>query len=206
MPKKPKMVRVEVPGKPGDTPTVLEFTASEWEMVNAYFDENMNQTRAYLKINPKVTYDSARMAASVFFARSNIRAEIERRLKANAMSAEEVLSRLGDMARASHKPYIKIDADGFAYFNMADPEAQKNMHLIKKMKTKRERRIVGRGDEAEEWEGEWVEVELHDAQAALEKLGKFHGMFMDTTKHEGEVTLNVRYIDKPKQNTDDDGS
>jgi phage terminase small subunit len=203
MPKKPKMVKIEVPGKPGDTPTVLEFTANEWEMVNAYFDENMNQTRAYLKIHPGANYDSAKTEACKFFTKPHIRAEIERRLKANAMSAEEVLSRLGDMARATHKPYIKVDSDGFAYFNLADPEAQKNMHLIKKMKTKRERRLTGRGKEAEEWEGEWVEVELHDAQAALEKIGKFHGMFIDNVKHEGEVTLNVRYVDKPKQTSED---
>jgi hypothetical protein len=148
------MVRVEVPGKPGDTPTILEFTADEWAMVNAYFDENMNQTRAYLKIHPGANYDSARTEASKFFAKPYIQAEIERRLKENAMSAEEVLSRLGDMARASHQPYIKIDDDGFVYFNFADEEARKNLHLIKKIKTKRERRIVGKGDEAEEWEGE----------------------------------------------------
>jgi hypothetical protein len=202
MPKKPKMVKIEVPGKPGDTPTVLEFTANEWAMINAYFDENMNQTRAYLKVRPDTPYESARTLASSFFAKVHIRAEIERRLKANAMSAEEVLSRLGDMARATHKPYIKIDDDGFVYFNFADVEAQKNMHLIKKIKTKRERKLTGRGKAAEEWEGEWVEVELHDAQAALEKLGKFHGMFIENVKHEGEVTLNVRYVDKPKNSED----
>jgi phage terminase small subunit len=200
------MVKIEVPGKPGDTPTVLEFTSSEWEMINAYFDENMNQVRAWLKIHPGSEYNSAGVSASEFFRKPNIRAEIERRLKANAMSAEEVLSRLGDMARATHKPYIKIDDDGFVYFNFADVEAQKNMHLIKKIKTKRERRIVGRGEDAEEWEGEWVEVELHDAQAALEKLGKYHGMFIDNVKHEGEVTLNVRYVEKSKDNEDEDGT
>jgi hypothetical protein len=196
------MVKIEVPGKPGDTPTVLEFTANEWAMINAYFDENMNQVRAWLKIHPDTEYNSAGVAASAFFRNIKIRAEIERRLKAKAMSADEVLARLGDMARASHKPYIKIDDDGFVYFNFADAEAQKNMHLIKKIKTKRERRLIGRGKEAEEWEGEWVEVELHDAQAALEKLGKFHGMFIENVKHEGEVTLNVRYIDKPKNSED----
>ena len=156
MPKKQKLVKVKVQGEDGAITTV-EFTADEWALVNAYFDENMNQTRAYLRVHPNSKYNSARTKSSVIFAKGNIREEIERRLKTKAMSSSEVLARLGDMARATHQPFIRLDKYGFIYFDFSHPEALKNLHLIKKIKTKRERRIQGRGKEQEEREGEWVE-------------------------------------------------
>lgn len=179
MPKKPKLITVEAQGANGDTLIEIELSAEDWQLVNAYFDENMNQTRAYLSVHPHTPYDSARTLSSMAFARINIRAEIRRRLTEGAMSAEEAVYRLGEMARASHHPFIKVDEDGFVYFNFADPEAKRYLFLIKKIKTKRERRVEGNGEDAEEWEGEWVEVELHDAHAATRDILKLHGKFSD---------------------------
>jgi PBSX family phage terminase large subunit len=139
----------------------------------------MNATRAWMKLHPKTPYDSAKATASAFLTNLNVRAEIKRRMTERAMSAEEVLYRLGEMARAEIHPFIRIDDDGFIYFNFSDPNAQEYLYLIKKIKTKRERRIDGRGENSETWEGEWVEVELHDSQRALELLGKYHKMFGD---------------------------
>ena len=95
------------------------------------------------------------------------------------MSANEVLKRLSDMAKANMLPFIRIEEDGSTYFDFSHPDAKNYFHLIKKLKTKRTRRVEGRGEDAEEWEDEWVEVELHDAQSALEKVGKYHGLFIE---------------------------
>ncbi len=160
--------------EPSDTHT--ELSLDELAFIAAYFSENMNATRAYMKLHPNATYASARALASETLSKVNIRAEIKRRLTEKAMSAEEALFRLGEMARAELKPFIRIDDDGFTYFNFADPEASEYLYLIKKMKTKRERRV---GGDDETWEGEWVEVELHDAQAALRDILKMHGKFID---------------------------
>jgi hypothetical protein len=186
MPKK-KTIKVERLEKDGVTLTEVEFIDTEWALVNAYFEENMNQTRAYLRVFPATSYDSARAKASAVFAKVNIRAEIEYRLQEDAMRSSEVLKRLGDMARASHMPFIKIADDGFVYFDFSHPEAKANLHLIKKIKTKRERRLVGSGMDAEEWEGEWVEVELHDAAAALRDLGRHFKLFTDKIENSGYV-------------------
>lgn len=179
MPKKAKIIKVERPVENSDTPITVEFSATEWALINAYFSENMNQTRAYLKVYPKTGYESARVDASKFFAKTNIRAEITHRLKQEAMGVEEALRRKAAIARADLSPFIKIATDGFVYFDLSRPEAMEYLFLVKEMETKRERRIDGKGEDAEEWEGEWVRVKLHDSNAALTEILKMHGKFTD---------------------------
>jgi hypothetical protein len=193
MPKKEKTIQIETQDENGDTHTV-EFTNLEWSLINAYFSEGMNQTRAYLSVHPSTKYDSAKVEASKFFTRPNIKAEVARRLKEKTMSVDEVLARLGDMARASHQPFIKVADDGFIYFDFSHPDAKSNLHLIKKIKTKRERRLEGKGEDAQEWEGEWVEVELHDASAALRDLGRYYAIFTDKQVIEGEIKITRKKI------------
>lgn len=194
MPKKQKTIKVERPAGENDTLIEIEFTDTEWALINAYFDNNMNQTRAYLSVFSETKYDSAKVEASKFFTKPNIRAEIKYRLEQDGMSASETIKRISDIARASHHPFIRVGHDGFVYFDFSDPEAQKYLHLIKKIKTKRERRIDGSGEEAEEWEGEWVEVELHDSAAALRDLARIHALFTDNTKVTGEIKFTKRVI------------
>ena len=193
MPKKEKIIKVERPNPDDDgkTQIEIEFNASEWSLVNAYFEENLNQTRAYLKVHPipeglsdeesRKKYDVARTSASKEFAKPNIKSEIRYRLQEATMSPLEILKRYTDIARGSMKSFVRIADDGFVYFDLSQPEAQANMHLIKKMETKRERKIEGTGENAEEWEGEWVKVELHDAPSALLQLGRHYSLFTDKT-------------------------
>lgn len=123
--------------------------------------------------------------ASQNLRKLNIRETIETRLAEIHMSSAEVLARLADHARGSHRPFVKIGKDGFIYFDFSNPEAIENLHLIKKIETKRTRRIEGKGDDAEEWEDEWMRVELHDPQRALELLGKYHKLFIERMEHSG---------------------
>lgn len=170
--------------------TRTETDLDDLAYVVAYFDNNMNQTRAYMSLHPDAGYDSARTLSARVFAKVGIREEIKRRLDEKAMSAEEAIARLGDIARADLYPFIRRDTDGFIYFNFADQDAMSYLHLIKKIKTKRERRLDGRGDNAETWEGEWVEVELHDAHAAIRDVLKMHGRFtekIDLTNSDGSL-------------------
>ena len=139
----------------------------------------MNGTRTYMKLHPNASYETAGVNASVTLKKTRIRAEIKRRLDERAMSAEEAIYRLGEIGRADLFPFIRIDDDGFVYFNFADSEAKRHLFLIKKIKSKRERRLEGKGDDAEAWEGEWVEVELHDAHAAIRDILKLHGKFIE---------------------------
>ena len=162
-----------------DTPLTLKLKPKQKAFVEAYFNNQMNATEAYLSLHPKSSRAAARAHGSLMVTNGNIYAEIERRLSEQVMSANEVLKRLSDMSRANMLPFIRITDEGFTYFDFSHPDAKNYFHLIKKIKTKRTRRLEGKGENAEVWEDEWVEVELHDAQSALEKIGKYHHLFKD---------------------------
>lgn len=79
------------------------------------------------------------------------------------MQADEVLLRLADMARGNIAEFLDTET-GDPTFNLSKPGAP--LHLIKRIKTKRSAKF---GDE--------VEIELYDAQAALNMLGKHLRLF-----------------------------
>jgi phage terminase small subunit len=94
--------------------------------------------------------------------------EIKARIAEKAMSADEVLLRLAEMARGEAGDYLlgdgSIDYDQL----IADGKA----HLIKKIyKTSR----ITKDDE----EILRITVEVYDAQRALELIGKHHKLFTD---------------------------
>lgn len=158
-------------------------------MLAEYLSNGLNATQAYRTLHPNVTYGSAKVSGHEWLTRASVQEEITRILTENLMSSITVLTHTAEIAGATMRPFIKIDADGFAYMNMADEGAQANLHLIKKFKGKRERRVEGGGENAEEWEGEWVEVELYDRLAALKLMGQYYKLWSD--KMEVVHTLNV---------------
>ena len=141
---------------------------------------------------------SVRAIVSKLLTKANIQARIQERLTEMKMAADEVLVLLADHARANIKPFIRITEQGFVYFDFSQPDALDHLHLIKKIKSKRSRRIKGRGEDAEAWEDEVVEVELIDSQAALQLLVRVYRLFDE--KPDLNVNLNIeglkRALDK----------
>lgn len=112
-------------------------------------------------------------------ANVSIKAEITARIEELKMSADEVLIRLGDMARADMRDFIKPFEVGEKTIVMVDlgkALEEGKTHLIKKLK------YNAQGG---------LEIELHDSQAALEKLGRHHGLFTDKVEHSGAVSALV---------------
>jgi hypothetical protein len=186
--------------------TPKKLSPKHQAFIESYFRLGMNATAAYQEVHPKVTYESARALSSALLTNINIRHEIDKRLSEQVMTSNEVLKRLSDMAKANLLPFIKITDEGFTYFDFSHPDSKNYFHFIKKIKTKRTRRIEGSGKSAEVWEDEWVEVELHDAQSALEKIGKYHGLFIERFHEVSDAELNAqierelaRVADKPKE-------
>lgn len=113
----------------------------------------------------------------------HIQVAIQSRMKEAAMSAEETLARISGHARGDISTFLRVNDDGFLNFDFSDDAAKGQLHLLKKVKTKRSRRVVGKGEDAEIWEDESVEVELYDAQKALDMLARYHNLY---TEKDGE--------------------
>jgi phage terminase small subunit len=110
-----------------------------------------------------------------------IQAAIQARLVELKMSADEVLTRLAEHARGSLADFLRITGDGdLRGFDLSE---DKPLHLLKKASiSKRTYK-----DTTEET----VTIELYDAQAALNLLGKHHKLFTDVTEHTGEIGYKV---------------
>ena len=118
-------------------------------------------------------------------AKPCIREQIDNHLSERQMSADEVLTRLANIAKGSAEDYLTVDEWGHVSLDLPRMKADGKMNLIKKYK------VTKQGG---------TEIELYDAQGALNSLGKAHGLFVDRSKVEqtGEVTIKVVYGDSSK--------
>lgn len=112
---------------------------------------------------------------------------ISRRLQETAMGADEVLMRLAAHARSDMGEWLSDDG----YIDIAAMKEQGATHLLKKVKrTERSGETKSGGI----WQETRIEVELHDALAALVHLGKHHRLFADRVEHSGTVNLTKGYV------------
>lgn len=118
---------------------------------------------------------SARSIASENLTKPDIRAAIDARLKERAMSADEAIARLTEMARGSVGAFVRVQ-DGKATLDISSAGAP--LHLIRKLKVT-ERHL---GEELREVK---TELELHDAKDALVQILKLHGSYVDRVEHSG---------------------
>lgn len=122
---------------------------------------------------------SARAIGHENLTKPDIAAEIERRLRAAAMSADEALARLAEQARGEQARYI--DAEG--RLDIAGLRRDGKAHLIKAL------RPTAHG----------LVIEFHDAQGALDKILRAAGAYVDRHEIGGkdgkDVVIRVVYGD-----------
>jgi hypothetical protein len=99
------------------------------------------------------------VVGSQLLANLSIKAEIERRKADLIMSADEVMVRFTQQARAEYSEYIREDST----VDVAGLVKAGKAHLIKKIKPTRHGK----------------EIEFYDAQGPLELIGKQQGLFTD---------------------------
>jgi phage terminase small subunit len=150
------------------------LSAKHRAFVDAYL-QLWNATEAYSRVYPKASRETARRNGSLLLTNTDIDAEINARLAERAMSADEVLDRLSEQARAAYSQYLTARGTVDLERLIADGKA----HLIKRIKHTQ----FG------------VNVEFYDAHAARELLGKYHKLWTDKVNHEvmGEIELRVVY-------------
>jgi phage terminase small subunit len=112
-----------------------------------------------------------------------ISAEIDRRVAERAMTANEVLLRLAEHARADFKDFISVATNGDMALDMVKAEGK--THLIKKVTQRRTIRTTNDSQIDETV----LSLELHDAQAALVQIGRHHKLFTDKVdvEHSGSI-------------------
>jgi phage terminase small subunit len=120
-------------------------------------------------------YANANVAGARLLANDSIRATVQARIDEKAMSADEVLQRLADMARGDVGDFMNIESMSFDLDLQKAQEAGKT-HLIKKVRQQTVTRVNKTGDEEET---NTLDIELYDAQSALVTLGKHLGIFKD---------------------------
>jgi phage terminase small subunit len=144
------------------------LTGKQRAFVNAYLGEaNFNATEAARIAG----YDS-----DDYFVLANIGCEnlkkpkiserIEERLRESAMCANEVLTRLAEIARGDHRHYMTTDGT----LDIASLVADGKAHLIKSIRPNTHGTVY----------------EFCDMQGALVQLGKHHGLFIDRVQHAGK--------------------
>lgn len=101
----------------------------------------------------------------------SIKAEIEARLSEMKMSADEVLTRLADLARVDMSDFITFE-DGIRlpFVDLKKAKDAGKLHLVKKIKYNAQGHL---------------EFELHDPIAPLLNVGKAVGLFADRVEHSG---------------------
>lgn len=144
-----------------------------------YYLELWNGTEAARRAGYKGDDNTLAVTASRLLRNAKVREHIDRRLSIQAMSADEVLWRLGEQARASFDDFVEFK-EGISqpYLRLDKAKELGLLHLIKKLKYNKDGRL---------------EIELYDAQTALNLIGRHHKLFTDKVEHEhtGEVLIKL---------------
>ena len=162
---------------------------------SAFVDEYLrlfNGTRAYMRIYPRSSEKSARAHAARLVADGDVSAAIKQRLVDAHVGADEVLKILADMARGDIGEFLSKEGAGFD-IDLKDAKARGLTKLIKRIKQKTTI-FLAKGESGEDREVHDLEIELYDAQAAAEKIGRHLDLFpnkIDVTSGGEKIIINV---------------
>lgn len=137
-----------------------------------------NATDAYQAAYPKSSRDSARRDGSRLLTNADILEEIQRRVEEITLSANEVLARLAEHAKIDYKDFLSVAANGDVALDMVKAEGK--THLIRRVS----QRHTIRTTKDSQTDETVMSLELHDAQAALVQIGKYHKLFTDKVEHD----------------------
>lgn len=147
----------------------------------------LNATQAYLVAYPKAKKESARAAASALLTNLNVKTEIENRVKASHMSADEALRLQAEIARGDITEFIT----GYGNIDLDKLRDSGKGRLVKKIRTRTITKI-GKTDKDEDTEIVDTELELYPADAAQERILRMHGKIKDPST----LVFNVRLTDE----------
>lgn len=150
------------------------LNARQRAFVAAYLENGGNAVQAAMKAGYKFgSYGSAGVMGHQALKSIKVRAAIEEAMSKAGMGQEEVIRRLAEQVRANPAQFFDRK------WRLNRKQVDRNGHLIRKL------RPPSRGRPAE--------VELHDGQAALIKIGLHLGMFSEKVQHVGDTGGPIRH-------------
>ncbi len=126
---------------------------------------------------------SARAIGNRLLTKDDISQEIKDRVSEKTMKADEVLTRIADIARGDMADLMDITTSGFTLKLMEKDEngefkVKDNTKLIRKIKQK-VTTFIAKKESDEDREIVETEIELYNAQDALNTIAKLNGMITD---------------------------
>lgn len=149
--------------------TEEKLSPREKAFVDHYMACGFNASEAARRTSPDAADSSARQRGYVLAHRPHVKAEIEKRMQSEAMSADETLARLTHIGRGN----LGLFLDEEGHVDLTMPSARANLHLIKKITRDQYGRIKS--------------IELHDSKDALKVFTKVHSLVSDRVEHSGTV-------------------
>lgn len=148
------------------------------QMFVDYYVITLNGTRSAQLAGYGGDDSSLAATASYLLRNLKIKGEIDSRLREYTMSANEILTRITDIARGD----IGDCLNSMGGIDITEAQRRGKSHLIKRIKTK----VTTITDERNNRDTEIVEteIELYDAQAALTVLAKYNGLLVERVKVE----------------------
>ena len=157
---------------------VMRYTSKQKAFIKEYL-RDFNATQAAIRAG--YSRKTAYSIACELLKKPEIQTAIRRDLDERLMTADEDLKRLAEMARGDMGDFMDISSMAF----QLDLNKAKELgltHLIKKV---RQKTITTVDKNGEEEETNTIEIELYDAQEALNSIGKYHGLFVDRSEISG---------------------
>jgi phage terminase small subunit len=142
--------------------TFIDEYVQTWNATQAAISAGYSQKTAY-----SIGWENLR--------KPEIKKAIQQRLQESAMSADEALMRLADMARGDMADFVTGGDDG-PIPDLGTALEDGRLHLVKKLKRKTKTYMMGRGPEATLVTEAEIDFELYDAKAALDTILKAHGV------------------------------
>lgn len=163
---------------------MTKLTNKQKSFVNHYLI-TLNATEAAERAGYKGNRATLSAVGYENLRKPQVRKEIDARLSELTMTADEALVRMTHIARGDLSRYVSKDGSLDIELLKADGVG----HILKKYKRNKS---TSYSDDGQPFESETIEIELYPADSALERIMRYHGVYKDTTNHDGEIT--IRYV------------
>lgn len=154
-----------------------ELTYKQRLFVEAYLGEASGNAAEAARI---AGYSQPVDVGGRLLRKSAVQAQIDARLNEAALSTNQILARLSDIATADLGDFVKIESENGWSLDLKKAKRARRTHLIKKLKM-----------------GQYgPEIELHSPLDALEKLGKYRKLFTDKVDvTSGGQVVGVQFVE-----------